>query len=273
MTTEIVATANQNVMVRPLVRSQDLIGYQMEVIDYIKRTLHEGVDYGSIPGTNSEVKVLKKPGAEILCKSAYLVPEYDILKETVDHDFSVKWEKKKYGKIETGEAQGLYIYVVRCKLSSATGQKVGEGIGSCSTMESKYITRPRDSENTVLKMAKKRAFVDATLTAFSLSGRFTQDVEDIKDNEDAGEIKTTAKKQSAIAPATQQTSEQVRLYVGDEQQQKTFKAHLETHGIAEEHWQQIHDAMLNQPKYKLDSVLAGLGLKKKGMVDHNAPAT
>jgi hypothetical protein len=35
--------------------------------------------------------------------------------------------------------------------------------------------------NTVLKMAKKRALIDATLSATRSSGLFTQDVEDLKD--------------------------------------------------------------------------------------------
>src|SRR5690606_10620038 len=60
------------------------------------------------------------------------------------------------------------------------GVVIGEGVGSCSTMESKYIDRPRDCENTALKMAKKRAYVDATLTTFGLSDQFTQDVEDME---------------------------------------------------------------------------------------------
>lgn len=38
---------------------------------------------------------------------------------------------------------------------------------------------PYDVENTLLKMAKKRSHVDATLTATATSGLFTQDVEDM----------------------------------------------------------------------------------------------
>ena len=82
-------------------------------------------------------------------------------------------------EVEEGESLGLYRYVVECILTArATGEVVGAALGSCSTMETKYIRTPRDCENTVLKMASKRALVAAVLNTLSLSGRFTQDLED-----------------------------------------------------------------------------------------------
>lgn len=42
---------------------------------------------------------------------------------------------------------------------------------------------PADHYNTVLKIAKKRAMVDATITATACSDIFTQDIEDLTDNE------------------------------------------------------------------------------------------
>jgi protein tyrosine phosphatase len=57
---------------------------------------------------------------------------------------------------------------------------ITEGLGSCNTKERKYIKQdPYTMDNTVLKMAKKRAFVDATLLVGSLSDLFTQDIEDM----------------------------------------------------------------------------------------------
>ena len=41
-----------------------------------------------------------------------------------------------------------------------------------------------DLYNTVLKMAKKRAFVDATITALSVGDMFTQDSQSLKEGED-----------------------------------------------------------------------------------------
>lgn len=51
---------------------------------------------------------------------------------------------------------------------------------------------PADHYNTVLKMAKKRALVDATLTRTAASDIFTQDLEDLKANLDAYEGRETA---------------------------------------------------------------------------------
>ena len=57
---------------------------------------------------------------------------------------------------------------------------ITEGLGSCNTREKKYLKMdPFTMDNTVLKMAKKRALVDASLLVASLSDVFTQDIEDI----------------------------------------------------------------------------------------------
>ena len=83
----------------------------------------------------------------------------------------------------TGKSLGLYRYVIKCYIKDHSEKTIGSGIGSCSTLESKYIDRPRDMENTVLKMAQKRALVAATLNAFGLSDRFTQDMVEDEDTE------------------------------------------------------------------------------------------
>lgn len=46
---------------------------------------------------------------------------------------------------------------------------------------------PHDLDNTLLKIGKKRAFVDAVLTATAASGIFTQDLEDLERGEDGEE--------------------------------------------------------------------------------------
>lgn len=90
------------------------------------------------------------------------------------------WQEKTDG----AKSFGLFRYVIRCKVvHRSTGQVVGEGLGSCSSEESKYVYRPSDSENTVLKMAEKRSLIAATLHAFALSDRFTQDLEDTHDDQ------------------------------------------------------------------------------------------
>ena len=56
----------------------------------------------------------------------------------------------------------------------------GEGVGITNSKEGKYMKSTGFAvQNTILKMAKKRALVDATLNVGAISGRFTQDVEDM----------------------------------------------------------------------------------------------
>lgn len=158
---------------RPVVSPAALIEAHKEAADVLRSALEDGRDYGAIPGAGPK-KVLLKPGAERLCVAFGLQPVYSLLSSETDHDREVTFNDRKRG---SSTSTGLYRYVVKCQLTR-DGVVVGEGIGSCSTMEQKYVSRPRDSENTVLKMAKKRALVDAVLGTLSLSDRFTQDVGD-----------------------------------------------------------------------------------------------
>lgn len=163
-------------LLRPVVRPVELIESHKEAATVIREALEDGRDYGAIPGAGPK-KVLLKPGAERLCVAFGLRPAYDVVSYEADHDRAVSYHDRRRGD---ATSVGLYRYVIRCRLER-DGAVVGEGIGSCSTMEQKYVSRPRDSENTVLKMAKKRALVDAVLGTLSLSDRFTQDVGDDED--------------------------------------------------------------------------------------------
>lgn len=197
-------------LIRPVARPEELIKAQEEVREIIAKTLKKGRDYDRIPGTKKDTML--QPGAERSAAAYGLAPEFELVEQEVDHDRRVEWTKEKWvsaGKKpenwealkarglgrnrqvnghwewqekldDTGVSLGLYRYVLRCRLvHRESGVVVGEGVGSCSTMESKYIDRPRDLENTALKMAKKRAYVDAVLTTLGLHDQFTQDVEDL----------------------------------------------------------------------------------------------
>lgn len=163
--------------------------------EFVQKALKEGYHYGLHPGT--QTKVLKKPGAEELCRLYKLQPSYDILTGPTPEDV----------------AAGRIYYRIRCTLSNRIG--AWEGLASCSSMESKYRWRwvfesdippglepedlvqkqiyskkkgrnytmyrvPNDEaadlDNTILKMGKKRAYVDATITATHTSHLFTQDI-------------------------------------------------------------------------------------------------
>lgn len=167
----------------------------------VHATLVSGQDYGVIPGTNKPT--LLKPGAEKIAKLLGLADSYEIMDRQED------WVK------------GFFRYIIKCRLTSVShGVVISEGMGECNSMESKYrwrwisakdlpagldatklIQQERHSKNgghwtvfrlenddiysqvnTLLKMAKKRALVDAALSAGRLSEVFTQDVEDLADN-------------------------------------------------------------------------------------------
>jgi hypothetical protein len=125
----------------------------------IQRTLRQNHDFGIVPGTDKPT--LLKPGAEKILMMMGLRSEFEIVDSTRDFE------------------KGFFQYQVRCKLYK-NDLLITEGLGACNTKERKYIKQdPYTLDNTVLKMAKKRALVDATLLVASLSDIFTQDLEDM----------------------------------------------------------------------------------------------
>jgi hypothetical protein len=194
------STALSRGPLRPVARPVDIIEAHKEAASLIREALEDGRDYGAIPGAGPK-KVLLKPGAERLCTAFGLRPTYDVVSYEADHDRVVEFHDRRRGP---STSAGLYRYVVKCKLER-DGIVVGEGVGSCSTMEQKYVSRPRDSENTVLKMAKKRALVDAVLGTLSLSDRFTQDVGDDEEDDTtvvAAPASRSANREALIAEVT-----------------------------------------------------------------------
>lgn len=125
----------------------------------VQSQLLQNHDYGVIPGTPKPT--LLKPGAEKILMLLGLRSEFDIVDSTRDFD------------------KGFFQYQVKCKLYHGD-MLVTEGLGSCNNRERKYIKMdPYTMDNTALKMAKKRALVDAALLVGSLSDIFTQDLEDM----------------------------------------------------------------------------------------------
>lgn len=203
---------------------------------FIAQELQEGIDkdFAMIPGTTK--KNLLQPGAQKVCSFLNVYPQYEL-------------QSREIGDPAAGHVE----WTVTCRLfSRASGQQVGEGVGSCTSMESRYryrggeveltdmpvpksywvdrdpavlggknhvakkdengrwvigiktgekVENPNvwDVRNTVLKIAKKRSFVDATITMANLSEFFTQDLEDLDIFELRTETKTDAG--SAHAPS------------------------------------------------------------------------
>ena len=125
----------------------------------IQQAVKPGHDIGIIPGTDKPT--LLKPGAEKIVMMMGLSSRYEIMDKVEDYD------------------KGFFSYNVKCVLSR-NNYDICEGVGNCNSRESKYVKAdPYSIANTILKMAKKRAYVDAALSVASLSDIFTQDLEDI----------------------------------------------------------------------------------------------
>lgn len=195
---------------------QAVIDRKRKIQEVMDGVMKEGDHFGTIPGCGDK-PTLYKSGAEVLAFTFGLAPRFDV--QRID--------------LPGGHRE----YQVTCTMRhAASGIDLGEGVGACSSMESKYRWRkaerkcpecgkaaiikgraefgggwlcfgkkggcgmkwgegdktiedqevgrvenpdPADTFNTVLKIAKKRAQVDATLTVTGASDLLTQDLEDL----------------------------------------------------------------------------------------------
>ena len=220
---------------------------EIEAVNRFQAIVHANLikdqDYGVIPGTQKPT--LLKPGAEKVAKLLGLADHYVILNQTED------WNKP------------FFRYLIKCSLVNVLQDTTtSEGLGECNSYESRYrwrwlserdlpagvdkirlVSQERHSKaggkwkvyrfenedifsqvNTILKMAKKRALVDAVLSAGRLSNIFTQDMEDIPPlaEEKAPEAQTSTpasgKKQGISPAASAKVGETDPLAATDEQQ-------------------------------------------------------
>lgn len=198
-----------------------VVAHVHRVQEIMKSVMKKDVHYGIIPGT--EKNTLYKPGAELLCMSFHIAPTYQVVEDRFD--------------------DGVRYRVTCSGVHQGSGRVVADGLGSCSSMEEKYkwcktynkkefeatpIDRRRmnygynrqkreeyevmqvrvetaDIENTLLKMASKRALIAMTLNALAASDIFAQDLEDLskkvidmmnEDDEGGGEKRATVNSKS-----------------------------------------------------------------------------
>jgi hypothetical protein len=180
---------------------EDVVAQVEKIQLVMNAVMKEGVHYGVIPGTGNK-PTLYKAGAEKLCLTFRLDPQYEVLPDSVRRDDYI-------------------LYVVRCVLYHIpTGERIASGVGSCNSREAKYRYRfaptdekpgkaeaerlkalklgrwqkvgdswvwhrrvehdnPADLDNTLLKIATKRALVAAVLNGTAASDFFTQDLEEL----------------------------------------------------------------------------------------------
>lgn len=153
-----------------------------EFKDFIKNELVDGIDYGVIP---SAKPCLFKSGGEKVQMFMGLTPQYKLLNRTFipnqpKQDRVWNENNRRYEIKET--VRNYYAWEFSCELYHGS-VKVAEGVGMANTEEEKYVrqytTKTSDGlANTVMKIAKKRSFMDAILAVSGLSDMFTQDLED-----------------------------------------------------------------------------------------------
>jgi hypothetical protein len=188
-----------------------------EFQEFVKEYLQPGEDYGIIPGTPKPT--LYKPGADKLCELYGLSDSYLIVSKVEDFDrglfdYTVEcvltsrrsgmvvssglgccstWESKyrwrsasrkcpSCGKEAIIKGKEEYGGGWVCfKKKDGCGEKFKAGDKAIEGQEVGRLENPDicDQKNTVLKMAEKRAKIQATLSATRSSGIFTQDMDDL----------------------------------------------------------------------------------------------
>jgi hypothetical protein len=226
MSTDVIETGGQITEQREPLSVTEMRAAMTRMTEYRDSLMTQKVHFGTVPGCGKKPTLLK-PGAEILIAGFNTVP------------------RLKVDEVEEGN--GHKTFTVTATLHDRNSDIVmGEGVGSCSTLESKYRYRndntgegvprtywdtknpsliggdayvakkikgnwmiclqveykdPADYWNTCLKMAKKRALVDAALTMAAASELFTQDIEDMP-------RPVTNETTTATAPPTAQDGQQ-----------------------------------------------------------------
>lgn len=139
--------------------------------DTVPTYLERGVDFGVVPKTHKPS--LYKSGAEKIISAYRFMPRY-----TVE------------SKIEQFDAKGnaFFYYLVKCSLFKGVCNpethefimiEYANGFGSANTGESRNgFNSGVNAANNCIKMAQKRAMVQAVLAISGLSSMFTQDIED-----------------------------------------------------------------------------------------------
>lgn len=186
----------------------------------LKNILTDGHDYGKIPGCGDKATLLK-PGAEKILMAMGITATYELVEHT-----------------EKFDGLGFFAYTVKCILNK-NGIKITEGLGHANSKEKKWafefvnekdlpdgtnkdLLKKKKYEsqyggtyykyeveadanskaNTILKMAKKRAQIDAVLSVASLSEIFTQDFDDLPQDDEPTTKPTVDKVKENVKKAT-----------------------------------------------------------------------
>lgn len=251
----------------------------------VKERLHDPRDFTKLPGTDRFT--LLKPGAEKIVKLVACADLYEVVEEISDwdrplfayvvkcrlvsmRDSSVIWSEG-LGECNTHEPKYRYRYPKRscpeCHHEPVLKSRdrpewfCWQSRGGCGAtypldepaivdqrLERIENPDPAELRNTMLKMAKKRALVDAALSVASLSDLFTQDLEDRVADEGGTSPPEQAKARSngAARPASRAAAQQAPTDAGKIKNAGEFMEYVNGR------W----------PGHPQQDVLAALGTKK-----------
>jgi hypothetical protein len=212
--TEVAPATGTALAITAPVQASDLVERMDKIREAMDRAMKEDVDYGKIPGTDKPT--LLKPGAEKLAVMFKLdvqtthdeqwgpgdhltVPAYTVVYDAStgvrlgrgEGMCSTRERKYAYRKQERKCPQCGATAVIKGKAEFGGGWLCWKKRGGCNAkfsdgdqaiegQEVGDIDNPDlpDLWNTVIKMARKRAIVDAVLLVTGASALFTQDIED-----------------------------------------------------------------------------------------------
>lgn len=221
-------------------------GHVQLVQQVMQAVMKKGTHYDVIPGTGDKPSLLK-PGAEVLMSTFRIAVDPQV--EDLSSSDEIRYRVRCVGTHQT------------------TGIVMGTGVGECSSNEEKYKwkrtskrefdatsedrrrikfgydkgkrqeyevqqirTEPADVANTILKMAKKRALVDFTLTALAASDIFAQDLEDMPEGLEANEAdkpRTVAQPKAKEAPKAEPIDPNKKLSAGQLKMIRTSMGRVE----------------------------------------------
>lgn len=209
--------------------SPKLILARVSLIQQVMRdVMIDGTHYGVIPGCDKPS--LYKPGADVLGLTFGLIPEFEITRTDLGNGHReievvarVKRRNGEYAGAGVGSAATTETkYRYRGQLVEPTGQQVPREYWDVKKADQRkaqvmlggagYIAKKVDGAwmifrstgekqenpdiadvyNTVLKIAKKRAWVDAIITVTACSDIFAQDLEDQDEEEETAPAKAAA---------------------------------------------------------------------------------
>lgn len=168
MSNELMVVATEAMMAEPKARGSSYV--VNSPLTGKEAHLKRNVDFGVVPGTKKPS--LYKSGAEKIIMAYGLMCRYTIANQIEQFD---------------PKGGAFFHYVIRCDLVKGFKQPNGEyhevvfanGYGESNTGESRNGSKTGvNSANSTIKMAQKRAMVQAALSVSGLSSMFFQDIED-----------------------------------------------------------------------------------------------